>query len=103
MMRMSLIVVSLGTLIAMELGTSPRKETSSPDRFEQIAIDVKASPRETLSKADRLEVHGLQPEAIVAPSAAVQPRPPATTAITAEETPRPGRRPHNKNEIAQKT
>ena len=54
MMRMGLIVVGLGTLAVMELGTPARTKTSAPDPFEQLLVDVNTS-RDTLKTTDRLE------------------------------------------------
>ena len=62
MMRMGLIVVGLGTLTVMELGTPSRTKTSATDPFDQLTIDVSVSP-DTLETADRLEMHNLQHEA----------------------------------------
>ena len=72
MMRICLIVVGLGVLIAMELGTPSRSKPSEPDPFEQLTVDVSASG-DTLRKGDRLEVHRLPQEAPVQPMTPVEP------------------------------
>jgi hypothetical protein len=59
MMRLGLIVVGLGTLTVMELGTPSRTKTSTTDPFDQLTIDVSVSP-DTLETADRPEMHHLQ-------------------------------------------
>jgi hypothetical protein len=61
-MRTGLIVVGLGTLIVMEMGTPSRTKTSAPDPFEQLTVDVGITG-DTLERADRLETHHLQHEA----------------------------------------
>jgi hypothetical protein len=72
MMRICLIVVGFGVLIAMELGTPSRSKTSLPDPFEQLTVDVSASG-DTLKKGDRLEVHRLPQEAPVQPMTPAEP------------------------------
>ena len=87
MMRICLIVVGLGVLIAMELGTPSRSKPSVPDPFEQLTIDVSASG-DTLKKGDRLEVHRLPQEVPVQPETPAEPAsppPPDLIAILAEE------------------
>jgi hypothetical protein len=85
MMRIGLIVVGLGTLTVMEMGTPSRTKTSAPDPFEQLTVDVSAS-RDTLEKADRLETHYLQHEVPVQPISPVEPAlPPDVMAIIPEE------------------
>jgi hypothetical protein len=54
---MGLIVVGLGTLTVMELGTPSRTKTSA--KVDQQTIDVSVSP-DTLETADRLEMHHFQ-------------------------------------------
>jgi hypothetical protein len=71
MMRMGLIVVGLGTLTVMELGTPSRTKTSATDPFDQLTIDVSVSP-DTLETADRLEMHNLQHEAPLQPVSPVK-------------------------------
>lgn len=76
-MRAGLLVVGLGALTIMELGTPRRTKTSAPDRFEQLTIDISA-PGDTLEAADRRDAHFLQHEASVQPSPSVVPTPPPT-------------------------
>jgi hypothetical protein len=76
---MGLIVVGLGTLTVMELGTPPRTKTSATDPFDQLTIDVSVSP-DTLETADRLKKHHLQHEAPLQPVSAVE-SPPDVTAL----------------------
>lgn len=84
MMRVGLIVVGLSALTIMELGTPPRTQTSAPDPFEQLTVDVSVSG-DTLETADRREIHHLQHEAPVQPISPVKPTPPPDgTAITSE-------------------
>jgi hypothetical protein len=59
---MGLIVVAVGTLTVLELGTPSRTKTNAPDPFDQLTIDLSVSP-DTLRKADRIEMHHLQNEA----------------------------------------
>jgi hypothetical protein len=79
MTRMGLIVVGLGTLTVMELGTPSRTKTSATDPFDQLTIDVRVSP-DTLEAADRLEMHNLQHEAPLQPVSPVE-SPPDVTAL----------------------
>jgi len=78
-LRMGLIVVGLGTLTVMELGTPSRTKTSATDPFDQLTIDVGVSP-DTLETADRLEMHHLQHEAPLQPVSPVE-SPPDVTAL----------------------
>ena len=87
MMRICLIVIGLGVLIAMELGTPSRSKPSEPDPFEQLKVDVSVSG-DTLKKGDRLEVHRLPQEAPVqpiAPAETVSPPPPDLIAMKVAE------------------
>ena len=79
MMRIGLIVVGLGTLTIMELGTPSHTKTSATDPFDQLTIDVSVSP-DTLETADRLEMHNLQHEAPLQPVSPVE-SPPDVTAL----------------------
>jgi hypothetical protein len=65
------IVVGLGALTVMELGTPSRTKTSVPDPFVQLPVDVSAL-RDTLETADRLEAHHLQHEVAVQPITPVE-------------------------------
>jgi len=89
MMRICLIVIGLGVLIAMELGTPSRSKPSELDPFQQLKFDVNASG-DTLKKGDRLEVHRLPQEAPAEPVALAattspSPSPPDLIAILAEK------------------
>jgi len=79
------IVVGLGALTVMELGTPSHTKTSVPDPFVQLTVDVSALG-DTLETPDRLEAHHLQHEAAVQPIIATEPIPPPDlTAIIPEE------------------
>ena len=79
------IVVGLGALTVMELGTPSHTKTSVPDPFEQLTVDIRALG-DTLGTADRLEARHLQHEATVQPIIAAEPIPPSDlTAIIPEE------------------
>jgi hypothetical protein len=87
MMRIYLLVVGLGVLIVMELGTPSRSKTSMPDPFEQLTVDVSVSG-DTLKKGDRLEVHRLHQEAPVqpmTPAEAMAPPSPDLIALIVEQ------------------
>lgn len=87
MMRICLIVIGLGVLIAMELGTPSRSKPGELDPFEQLKLDASASG-DTLKKGDRLEVHRLPQEAPAQPVALAEtasPPPPDLIAILAEK------------------
>ncbi|MBA4035255.1 MAG: hypothetical protein C0480_11720 [Bradyrhizobium sp.] len=87
MMRICLIVIGLGVLIAMELGTPSRSKPSELDPFEQLKLDASASG-DTLKKGDRLEVHHLPQEAPAQPIAlheTVSSPPPDLIAMLAEK------------------
>src|SRR4051812_40939686 len=103
MMRMSLIVVGLGTLAVMELGTPSRTKTSAPDPFEQLTVDVTVS-RDTLETADRLEIHHLQHETPVQPILPAEPTPPpdVTSIIPVEDSSTVGRGTNNRKEVVKK-
>ena len=55
------IVVGLGALTIMDLGTPSPTKTSVPDPFVQLTFDASALG-DTLETADRREVHHLQRE-----------------------------------------
>ena len=85
MMRMGLVVVGLGILTVMELGTPSRTRGTAPDSFEQIKFDA-GSSSDTLKKADRLETHHLQLQVPAEPISAVAPTlPPDVTALVPEQ------------------
>jgi hypothetical protein len=74
-MRICLIVIGLGVLIAMELGTPSRSKPSEIDPFEQLTFDASTSG-DTLKKGDRLEVHRVPQEVPVQPIALAEPMSP---------------------------
>jgi hypothetical protein len=79
------IVVGLGALTVMELGTPSGAKTSVPDPIVQLTVDVSALG-DTLETADQLEAHHLQHEAAVQPIIAAEPIPPPDlTVIIPEE------------------
>jgi hypothetical protein len=56
MMRAILILMGLGTLVAMELAAPPRARTASPEpSLLQLSADITGS-RDTLTQKDRLEI-----------------------------------------------
>ena len=79
------IVVGLGALTVMELGTPSHTKTSVPDPFAQLTFDASALG-DTLGTTDRLEAHHLRHEATAQPIVAAEPIPPPDlTAIIPEE------------------
>jgi hypothetical protein len=104
MMRICLIVISLGVLIAMELGTPSRSKPSELDPFEQLELNASASG-DTLKKGDRLEVHRLQQEAPVQPMTPAEPVSsphPDLLAIKIEESSSIGLAPNDKKHVVKK-
>ena len=59
MMRAILILVGLGTLVAMELKAPPRTRKTVNEPLAQSTVGLSAS-RDTLTKADRLEIPYVQ-------------------------------------------
>jgi hypothetical protein len=100
MMRAALIVVGLGTLAVMELGTPSRTETSASDPFEQLTVDVSIS-HDTLEPADRLEAHHFQHNASVP---RIEPTPPSNLAaiIPEEDSSAVGRGTNDKKDVVRK-
>ena len=80
MMRMTLIVVYLSTLAAIELVTPSSTKRNAPDRSDQLTVDVNVTP-DTLEAADRIEIHHLQPEAPIKPVSPVEPTLPPDVTI----------------------
>ena len=102
MMRMGLIVVGLGILTAMELGTPSRTTGTAPDSFEQIKFDA-GSSSDTFKKADRLEIHHLQLQVPAEPISAVAPTlPPDVTALAPEQPNTVGRGTNGKIDVVRK-
>jgi len=100
MMRIGLIVVGLGTLTVMELGTPSHTKTSALDPLEQLTVDISVSG-DTLKKADRLEIHHLHHEAPVQPILPAEPTPPpdVTAIIPKEDSSTVGRSTNDKREV----
>ena len=65
-MRTALILVGLGTLVAMELEAPPRTAKAVIEPKSQSTVGISHS-RDTLKKADRLEIHDVQQEAPARP------------------------------------
>jgi hypothetical protein len=88
MMRAALILVGLGTLVAMELEAPPRPRKAVNEPLAQSTVGLSAS-RDTLTKADRLEIPYVQYEAPAQPISSVERMPPpAPTAIIQQEAPK---------------
>ncbi len=88
MMRAALILVGLGTLVAMELEAPPRPRKVVNEPLAQSTV-VLSDSRNTLTKADRLEIPYVQYEAPAQPISSVERMPPpAPTAIIQQEAPK---------------
>jgi hypothetical protein len=88
MMRAALILVGLGTLVAMELEAPPRTRKAVLEPLAQPTLGLSAS-RDTLMKADRLEIPYVQYEAPAQPISSVERMPPPDpTAIIPQEAPK---------------
>jgi hypothetical protein len=88
MMRAALILVGLGTLVAMELEAPPRPRKAVNEPLAQSTVGLSAS-RNTLTKADRLEIPYVQYEAPAQPISSVERMsPPAPAAIIQQEAPK---------------
>jgi hypothetical protein len=85
MMRAALILVGVGSLVAMELGTPPRVAKTVNQPLTQSTVGV-ADSRDTLAKADRLEIPYFQNELPTQPISFVERMPPAdSTPIISKE------------------
>ncbi len=85
MMRAALILVGVGLLVAMELGTPPRVAKAVNQPLTQSTVGVGDS-RDTLTKADRLEIPYFQNELPTQPISFVERMPPAdSTPIISKE------------------
>jgi hypothetical protein len=88
MMRATLILVGLGTLVAMELEAPQRTPKAVSEPLALSTVTVSAS-RDTLTKADRLEIPFVQHEAAAQPISAVERTPPPDpAAIIPKERPK---------------
>ncbi len=84
-MRAALILVGVGSLVAMELGTPPRVAKAVNQPLTQSTVGVVGS-RDTLAKADRLEIPYFQNELPTQPISFVERMPPAdSTPIISKE------------------
>src|SRR5882724_2504333 len=85
MMRAALILVGVGSLVAMELGTPPRVAKAVNQPLTQSTVGA-GDPRDTLAKADRLEIPYFQKQLSAQLISFVAPMPPAdpTPAISKE-------------------
>ena len=87
-MRATLILVGLGTLVAMELEAPPRTRKVVNEPLAQSTVGLSAS-RDTLTTADRLEIPYVQYEAPAQPISSVERMPPPhPTAIIPQEAPK---------------
>ena len=85
MMRAALILVGVGLLVAMEIGTPPRVAKAVDQPLTQSTVGVGDS-RDTLTKADRLEIPYFQNELPTQPISFVQRMPPAdSTPVISKE------------------
>jgi hypothetical protein len=84
MMRASLILVAVGSLVAIEFGTPPRAAKAIDQPLDQSTVGA-ADSRNTLAKPDRLEIHYFQNELPVLPIS-FERRPPAdSTPVISKE------------------
>jgi hypothetical protein len=75
MMRAALILVGLGTLVAMELEAPPRTRKAVNEPLAQSTVGLSAS-HDSLTKADRLEIPYVQYDAPAQRISPVERRPP---------------------------
>ena len=86
MMRAALILVGIGSLVAMELRTPPRVAKAVNQPLTQSTVGVVDS-RDTLAKADRLEIPYFQNELPAQPISFVARMPPADSTPVISKTP----------------
>jgi hypothetical protein len=99
---MALIVVSLSTLIVIELVTPSRTKTNAPDPFDQLTVDVGVSS-DTLGAADRIETHRLEDEAPLQPASPVEPiLPPVVTTLASGDSSTVGLGANDKKDVVRK-
>src|SRR6266849_2345860 len=85
MMRAALILVGVGLLVAMELGTPPRVAKAVNQPLTQSTVGA-GDPRDTLAKADRLEIPYFQKQLSAQLISFVEPMPPAdSTPVISKE------------------
>ena len=78
MMRAALILVGVGLLVAMEIGTPPRVAKAVDQPLTQSTVGAGDS-RNTLAKADRLEIPYFQNQLSAQLISFVEPMPPAAS------------------------
>jgi hypothetical protein len=86
MMRAALILVGVGSLVAMELRTPPRVAKAVNQPLTQSTVGVGDS-QDTLAKADRLEIPYFQNELPAQPISFVARMPPADSTPIISKTP----------------
>jgi hypothetical protein len=85
MLRAALILVDVGSLVAMEFGTPPRVAKAVNQPLPQSAVGAGDS-RDTLATADRLEIPYFQNELPIPPISFVEQMPPAdSTPVISED------------------
>ena len=85
MMRAALILVGVGLLVAMELGTPPRVAKAVNQPLTQSTVGA-GDPRDTLAKADRLEIPYFQKQLSTRLISFAEPMPPAdSTPVISKE------------------
>ena len=86
MLRATFILVGVGSLVAMELGTPPRIAKAVNQPLTQSTVGA-ADSRDTLAKADRLEIPYFQNELSTQPISFAEQMPPADSApVISQET-----------------
>jgi hypothetical protein len=85
MMRIGLIVVGIGALTVMELGTPPRTKASAPDPFDQVRIDLSRASGDNLTSLDRIVGHAMPYEEPVHSASPLERVPPPTMGIVARK------------------
>ena len=75
MMRAALILVGVGLLVAMEIGTPPRVAKAVDQPLTQSTVGA-GDPRDTLAKADRLEIPYFQKQLSTRLISFAEPMPP---------------------------
>lgn len=84
-MRAALILVGIGSLVAMELGTPPRVAKAVDQPLTQSTVGA-GDPRDTLAKADRLEIPYFQKQLSTRLISFAEPMPPAdSTPVISKE------------------
>jgi len=85
MMRAALILVGVGLLVAMEVGTPPRVAKAVNQPLTQSTVGA-GDPRDTLAKADRLEIPYFQKQLSTRLISFAEPMPPAdSTPVISKE------------------